>query len=117
MATYFKNKLQSELGTTETLIYSTSSNTRSTIIGLSLTNLTDGMVLATVRLEQTDGADPTPAVIGSAHYIKDVILPPNQSLRIINGGEKLVLGTDMNVYVQSSVPDSLDLVMSFVEIV
>lgn len=117
MATYFKNVLQSGLGSTETKVYQSSSNTRTTVIGMSLTNLTTGIVLASVRLEQTDGALPTPAVTGSAYYIKEVIIPPNQSLRVINGGEKLVLGTSMNIYIQSTEPDSLDLVMSYVEIV
>lgn len=117
MATYFKNILQSEIGTSEELIYTTGGNTRATFIGLSLTNLTSGIVLASVRLEQLDTAIPTPNVTGSAYYIKDIIVPPNQSLRVVNGGEKLVLGTSMKVYVQASEDASIDLVASYVEIV
>lgn len=117
MATYFKNILSSEVGKTEINFYETTANTRATLIGLSLSNLTTGIVLASIRLEQYDTAIPTPNLIGSAYYVKDVVIPPNQSLRIINGGEKLVLGTSMKVYVQASEDSSLDLVASYVEIV
>ena len=109
MATFFKNKLESEIGTTEVEIISTLVNARVTVIGLSLTNLTPDIVRATIRVENTD--DTT-----SAFYIKDVLVAPNQSLRVINGGEKLVLAGNMKVYVQSDTADSLDLVASFVEI-
>lgn len=109
MATFFKNKLASEIGTTEVEIISTLVNARVTVIGLSLTNLTSDIVQATIRLENTDTLD-------SAYYLKDVLVPPNQSLRVINGGEKLVLAGDMKVYVSANVDASLDLVASFVEI-
>lgn len=109
MATFFKNKLESEIGTSEVEIISTLVNARVTVIGLSLTNLTSDFVQATLRLENT--VDNT-----SAFYIKDVLVAPNQSLRVINGGEKLVMAGSMKLYVQSNVADSLDLVASFVEI-
>jgi hypothetical protein len=109
MATFFKNKLESEIGTTEVEIISTLVNARVTVIGLSLTNLTPDIVRATIRVENTD--DTT-----SAFYIKDVLVSPNQSLRVINGGEKLVLAGNMKVYVQSDTADSLDLVASIHEI-
>lgn len=109
MATFFKNKLISEIGTSEIEVVSTLTNARVTLIGLSLTNLTSDVVQATIRLENT--VDNT-----SAFYIKDVLVAPNQSLRVINGGEKLVMAGDMSLYVKSNITDSLDLVASFVEI-
>jgi hypothetical protein len=48
--------------------------------------------------------------------MKDVLIPPNQSLRVINGGEKLILTSSIQIFVWSTVDNSLDLVMSFVEI-
>jgi hypothetical protein len=109
MATFFKNRLESEIGTSEVEVIATLVNARVTVIGLSLTNLTNDVVQATIRLENT--ADST-----SAFYIKNALVPPNQSLRVINGGEKLVLAGNMKVYVQSNTADSLDLTASFVEI-
>jgi hypothetical protein len=113
MATYFRNTLISEIGVTEVLIASTTNTSRATFIGMSLTNLTAGIVLANIRLVNTAETAPN----DTAYYIKDVVVPPNQSLRVINGGEKLVLAGDMEVYVQASLADSLDLVASYVEII
>lgn len=113
MATFFRNKLQSGVGTSEIEVVAVGTTSRVTIIGMSLTNLTGGIVLATIRVENTTLSTPN----DSAYYIKDVIVPPNQSLRVINGGEKLVLAGDMKVYVQSNVADSLDFIASYVEIV
>lgn len=116
MASFFKNKLAQNIGTTEVEVIDVSTNTRTTVIGLSLTNLTGGIVLASIRLEQLD-SNPPNAVLSEAYYVKDVIVPPNQSLRVINGGEKLILAGDMKMYVVSNTDDALDLVMSYVDIV
>ena len=51
------------------------------------------------------------------YYIKDVVVPPNQSLRVINGGERLVLGSSNSLSLVSNVDASLDVVVSLVEIV
>jgi hypothetical protein len=114
MATAFRNILQSEIGTDEELVISVATVARATIIGLSLTNLTGGIVLATIRIENNSAGVVAPN--DSAYFIKDVVVPPNQSLRVINGGEKLILAGDMNVYVQSNTAASLDLIASYVEI-
>ena len=113
MATFFRNKLQSEIGISEIEVIDVSTNSRVTVIGMSVTNLTGGIVLATIRVENTTASSPN----DSAYYIKDVVVPPNQSLRVINGGEKLVLAGDMKVYVKSNVASSLDFIASYVEII
>jgi hypothetical protein len=116
MASFFRNKLQQNIGMDEVEVISVSTNTRATVIGLSLTNLTSGIVLASIRLELLDATPPN-AVLGEAYYLKDVIVPPNQSLRVINGGEKLILAGDMKMYISCNFDNSLDLVMSYVDIV
>ena len=113
MATFFRNKLQSEIGVSEIEVINVATNSRVTVIGMSLTNLTGGIVLATIRIENTMESAPN----DSAYYIRDVVVPPNQSLRVINGGEKLVLAGDMKVYVTANVADSLDFIASYVEII
>lgn len=110
MATFFKNKLEAGIGTTETTVLTTLSNARTTVIGLSLTNMTSEAVLASVKISDTIANT-------SAYYIRNVIVPANQSLRVVNGGEKLVLGPSTEVDVQANVDASLDLVMSYVEII
>ncbi len=109
MATYFRSAIAPAVGPTETLLAQTGSNARFTVIGFSLTNMTESIVLASVRLD--DEATST-----SAYYVKDVILPPNQSLRIVNGGEKLIVPPSTSVYVKSNTPGGLDVLMSYVEL-
>ena len=53
----------------------------------------------------------------TAYYVKDAIVPPNQSLRVINGGERLVLGASNSLVLQTSVDGSCDAIISLVEIV
>jgi hypothetical protein len=113
MATFFRNKLQSAIGTGEIEVINVDTNSRVTVIGMSITNLTGGIVLATIRIRNMVASSPN----DSAYYVKDVVVPPNQSLRVINGGEKLVLAGDMKVYVKSNVASSLDFIASYVEII
>jgi hypothetical protein len=112
MATFFRNRLESEIGTSEVEVISVGTTSRVTVIGMSLTNLTSDIIRATIRVENTDESSPN----DTAFYIKNVTIQPNQSLRVVNGGEKLVLAGDMKLYVQSDVADSMDFIASYVEI-
>jgi hypothetical protein len=114
MATYFKNVLKSELGITDTDVLTTGATSKTTVIGLSLTNLTGGIVLASIKLTDPTGNNGSSV---TSYFVKEVIIPPNQSLRVVNGGEKLVLGASTTITISSSIADSLDLVMSYVEII
>lgn len=109
MTTLFKSKLASEVGSTETTIITTIGTATTTVVGLSLTNLTESIILASIQLHDTVNAV-------SAYFIKDVIVPPNQSLRVVNGGERLVLGPSTELKVSSNTDASLDVVLSYVEI-
>jgi hypothetical protein len=110
MASTFRNLLVSGIGTVHSSpVLTTGGSVKTTVIGLSLTNMTTDIVLASIQLVDSGAST-------SAYYLKDVLIPPNQSLRVINGGEKLILGSNVDVYVFSNTTSALDLVMSFVEI-
>jgi hypothetical protein len=49
--------------------------------------------------------------------MKDIVVPPGTSLRAVNGGEKLILGPSTAIKVQANFDASIDIVMSYVEIV
>lgn len=110
MATSFKNTLYNSLGTTPTIVKTTVNPGNTTVIGLSLTNLTDTVVTVSVQIQDTIANT-------TAYFLKGVMVPPNQSLRAVTGGEKLILTPSTNVIITSSLASSLDLVMSYVEIV
>lgn len=108
MATTFKNKVLSNVGIERQILLETVLNSRITVIGFSLANLTEGIILVSVELQ--DEA----STVG--FYAKDLILPPNTSLRVLNGGEKLILAPSNVLYVSSNTENSVDVVISTVEI-
>lgn len=108
MATTFKNTVIKDIGSQPVEIYSTNPTTRATIIGLSLTNLTTSFVYVSVLLKDDTSI--------TGYYMKDTLLPANTSLRVVNQGEKLIIAPSNILYVQSSLNDSIDAVLSYVEI-
>lgn len=110
MATLFRNKILKDVGTTPVQIVQTADNSRATVIGLSVTNLLpDKAVLVSIML--TDETSTT------GYFIKDVMIAPNGSLRAVNGGEKLIVAPSNELMIVSSAENSVDVLMSFVEIV
>ena len=109
MATTFRNKVVTEIGTAREEVLATNDNNRITVVGFSLANLTEGVVLVNVELQDADSV--------TGYYAKEMILPPNTSLRVLNGGEKLILTPNNHLYVSSNVDASIDVVLSTVEIV
>lgn len=108
MANFFRNKVVNEIGTTPVQVLEFGPSTRGTIIGLSLTNLTGSNILATITV--TDDA----STVG--HFIKDLLIAPGSSARVVNGGEKLILAPNNSIHISASQAASLDLIMSYVEI-
>jgi hypothetical protein len=109
MATFFKNKVVNALGTVPTELIATTDNSKITVIGLSATNLTTAVVKFSITL--TDDTSTT------GYFVKDIILPPYQSARLVNGGEKLIMASGNNLRAFSDVIDSVDVIVSYVEIV
>ena len=109
MASFFRNKVAKEIGVTPIQVLATAPNSRMTIIGLSLANLTTGIVLIDITL--TDDASVT------GYYAKQVLVPPNSSLRVVNGGEKLILSTSNSLSISANVEDAVDAIISYVELI
>lgn len=108
MATLFKNTVIKNVGTEPILMLETNASTRATVIGLSLTNLTSSFVYVDVLLEDDTSV--------TGFYLKETVLPANTSLRVVSTGEKLIIAPENKLLVKASVDDSVDAVLSFVEI-
>jgi hypothetical protein len=52
----------------------------------------------------------------TGYYLKNSILPAGTSLRAVSTGEKLVLAPSNQLLVRASVDDSVDVIVSYVEI-
>ena len=109
MATLFKNKVVNSVGMLPVDIYDTDASTRATVIGLSLTNLTQSFVYVDVLLQDDTSV--------TGYYLKQTLLPANTSLRVVATGEKLIIAPSNKLQVRSSIDDSVDVVASIVEIV
>jgi hypothetical protein len=109
MATFFRNKVVKNVGTVPVTITTMNASQRSTVIGMSLTNLTDGFVYASVLVKDDTSVE--------GYYAKDVPIAQGTSLRIVNQGEKLILAPENEISVVSNVDDSLDVILSYVEVV
>jgi hypothetical protein len=109
MATFFRNSLVKNVGTVPIDAVTTASNARATVIGLSLANLTESFLTASITVSDDTSI--------TAYFMKDIVIPPNASLRVINGGEKLMLSTSNILSIISSQDDSLDAIVSYVEII
>ena len=108
MATLLKNTVIKNCGTVPVLFYETLPTTRVTVLGLSFTNLTDKFVYVDVLVEDDTSV--------SGYYLKNSILAAGTSLRAVSTGEKLVLAPSNRLLVRSSLDDSVDVIVSYVEI-
>lgn len=96
-------------GTVNSSPLQSNASANTTIIGFSLTNTTQSIIQASIRLQNT--------VAGTvAYYVNNVTIAPNTSLRAVTGGEKLILTPSTYVIVTSNTANSIDCVMSWVEI-
>lgn len=109
MATQFKNKVIKDVGLLPILALETDAVTNSTIIGLSLSNLTGAIVYASLLVHDDTSVE--------GYYMKDIPIPPNSSLRALTGGEKLILAASNQLYLQADEDNALDAVISYVDIV
>ena len=108
MATYFKNAIIKDVGTVPITVYSPPIGTNTIVLGLNLANLIDSVVKVTVTLQDTTSV--------SGYIVKDVMIAPNSSLRILSAGEKLIVASQSPLQVNADIADSIDVVMSYVEL-
>ena len=109
MPTQIQNNIIGNIGQTPVSVLSTGTKVNATVIGLSLTNLTDSFVYVSVLMKDDTSV--------TGHYIKDTLLPANTSLRVVATGEKLIVAPDNIVQVVASTDDAVDAIASYVEIV
>jgi hypothetical protein len=107
MASAFKNSIAAEVGTSLVDIYTAPAATSTTVIGLSLANVTVSPI--TVSAKVTKGAT-------SVFLIKDAPIPSGASLVLFGGDQKLVLETGNKISVITNTAASTDVVVSVLEL-
>jgi hypothetical protein len=109
MASFFRTKVVSNIGTTPVDVLQTSVANRFTLIGCNLANTTDNVVI--VDITMTDAS----AVTG--FYIRQLRIDPYTSAKVVTNGEKIILAESTTMTIVSDTDNSVDLVASYAEIV
>lgn len=109
MAAILKNKVINNVGTVPIDVIETTGAQRATVIGMSLTNLTESFVSVDILVQDDTSV--------TGYYLKSTLLPANTSLRAVSTGEKLILAPTNKLQVRASIDDSVDVIVSYAEIV
>ena len=104
MAQDFRNNLQRNVGTSPVTLVT--GGDYDAVIGIRICNTTASAVLASCQI--VNG--------GNDHFLaKNVSIPPNSAIELIQGGAKIVLQNNDTLKAQSDTASSLDIVTSFID--
>lgn len=108
MANTFKNKQAVNVGTSTVSVYTVPSSTTTTLIGLTLANVSGASITATVAVTDTSAST-------TANIIKNAPIPVGSSLVACGGDQKVVLETTDILKVTASAANSVDAIVSYME--
>ena len=104
MAQDFRNNLQRNVGTSEVTLVT--GGDYDAVIGIRCCNVSASTIAVDVFIERG----------GNDHFIaKDVSIPPNSAIELIQGGAKIVLENGDVLKANSDTASSLDIVTSFID--
>lgn len=109
MANTFKNFTLKATGTTAQNVYSVSSGIQSTIIGMTIANITASPISANVILSGGN-------ITGNVYLVKDATIAPGGALVPVGGDQKLVMEAGDYLQVNTSIASSGDVILSVLEI-
>jgi hypothetical protein len=108
MANTFKLKTDTGVGTSAATIYTCPSATQTTVIGLSVANITASSINVDVQLENNDG--------DNIYVVKAAPVPVGSSLVVVGGDQKVVMEASDVLKVTSDTASSADVALSILEI-
>lgn len=108
MPTFFRHSVETGIGTTPVDLVAIPDGVRATVIGCNLVNVTESVITTSVYVVDVSSTQ--------AYYVKDVIIPPDTSLKVITQGEKLILPAGAILRCDSNTASSIDATVSYVEI-
>ena len=109
MPTLFKHAVNTGIGTLPVDVLQVDPGVRVTVIGCNLANVTEyDTIIVNVYVIDENSTQ--------AHYVKNLPIPPNTSVKLITQGEKLILPETAGMRIVSDTEDSIDTTISYVEI-
>ena len=104
MAQDFRNNLQRNVGTSPVTLIT--GGAFDAVIGIRCWNVVTSSILVDVFIENG----------GNDHFIaKNVSVPPNSAIELIQGGAKIVLASGDTLEAVSDTASSLDVVLSYID--
>ena len=104
MAQNFRNDLQRNVGTSEVTLIT--GGDFDAVIGIRCCNVVTSTILVDVFIENSS----------NDHFLaKNVSVPPNSAIELIQGGAKIVLENGDVLKAKSNTASSLDIVTSFID--
>ena len=110
MANTFKNEVFRTALAADTdsgALATVAADTQTTLIGMTIANITSGVIAVGVKLV-SGGAD--------TWIVKDATIPTGGSLVVVGGDQKVVLETTDAIKIRSNTADSMNAVISYLEI-
>jgi hypothetical protein len=108
MANFFKNSLESGIGTAGSVAYTCPAGRTSTVIGVSVANIAAADVELTVKAHDVSTAK-------ISHVIKSFVVAENSTLVLFGGDQKLVLEAGDFLSVTGSSAAAFDVIVSVLE--
>jgi hypothetical protein len=109
MPTLFRHSVNTDIGTTPVDVLQIPLGVRATVIGMNIANVTDyDTVVVNIYVIDENSTQ--------AHYVRGLSISPNSTAKIITQGEKLILPETAGIRIVSDTQDSIDAVISYVEI-
>lgn len=119
MTTRFLNNIEAGIGNEPVQVLTTTEPESFTVIGLNLANTTTNMVQVSVKLvtyvPNVDGTSSN-EVASQGYIMKNVMVAPQSSLKVITNSEKLILAGNNAIVVFSNTKKSIDAIVSYVAI-
>jgi hypothetical protein len=109
MANIFKNSLQSSVGTTGVVAYTSPVATTATVIGVSVANVNTSNINVTVMLRDVSANR-------TVHLVRNALITPGGTAVLVGGEQKIVMEAGDFLSVTSSLAASADMVVSVLEI-
>jgi hypothetical protein len=109
MANTFTNRLHSEIGTGDVIVYTPGSGiVYSTVIGYTVANVLNTNIVVDLFIRDTDSTE--------VYLLKGTTVEPGQAIVPVGGEQKLVVLPNQEICVRSNIVNSADCTISILEI-
>lgn len=120
MTTAFLNTITQNIGVVPTTVLSTYQTANFTVIGLNLANTTSSMIQVSAKLviydANVDGTSNTDVILSQGYIMKNIMMAPQSSMKIVTNSEKLILAGNNAIVITSNLPNSVDAIVSYVSL-